>query len=676
VLVRAVGYDVGLGFGLIGAGLDLSGSPIACGDWGSYDTVTLYAKDLSTFPATHVPIADIAGDCPQPQIPGTFAFSWTGLRLVAGLDTTGGAKNLEFALWADTGATYTYTLAGALGTFSLTGPGSGAFVTGFGLRATTAPVHNMTGFVGAAVPIADGLTLENITWNGSADPTTSDELAFEGTSASSGGDSHSFESEPPLEFAVDVRVENAAGGAPANDVRIENLDAQGVTVTNPGTATVQLWRPTGTDRYWMRGTLDGTWAAAGIEPVVRDVPLRQIVPTRPGDAPEEWTPVTLKVTSPVDVLLSANAWSAAGSIALSGSGNSTWTVTGAGSVTRVLAGVYDSADGYTTTRHAAGEDVWGWGLYAYLDLNLTADVPATLTVTLTWNTNPSTGATITEDYTVEVAAGTATYRVDLLFPDGGGPTYYERAVQLDLAGFANGEYTLNACELAAAEDVYVKVAAAVEWSGLTLAADGSFPAYWWGENPIYSGSLTRKEEECAEFGGSSQTLGGCVRMDGTLAALVAELSRMEGVTAALATAAIDADLDDGSNVFANLTSADYLASWLHPEMTLRVAANATLRLRASMRFDQCILCPANTGQIVLPFREQIGMVLEALCVDGSGARAGAGFPMVARRSATGTPDPADPVIGSASTDASGFVSVPIPVGQVSASNFTTYLEGA
>jgi len=683
---RAVGYQtfihVTLANGLdVEFVVDPSGAVTDCGDWDTAATVELAYWAVfgfsENYAGRHVHDS-VSGACPQPYLEVDLSWSITGLRLIAGLDTTAGAKNLQYKLFSDENTTWELVVGATTYTTTGTTFGAATALTSLGVSFSTTVTRSMGGFVGSAIPLSDGLQIQNAVWNGSADPTTSDDLAFEGTSAAGSNDiAHTHTSEPPLEYGVDVRVENAAGGTPIRDVRVENVGGQGVTVANPGTGSVTLWRPGGTDRFWVAGTLDGVWASSGIEPVVRAVPLRQIVPKRPSGAPEQWTPLTLSVASPIEMLLSGDVWTKTGLVALSGVGNSTWTVTGAGTVSRALRATYDSADGYTRTLHAAGDDVWGAGLFSYLELSLTASVSATLTLTITYNTNPATGATATETYTLSVASGTQDVRVDMLFPDGGGPTYYERITNLSLSGFSNGTYTLNSCRLVADERVYVKVAAAVQWSGLTLAADGSFGAMWWGENPVYSGSDTRKEEECAEFGGAQQTLGGCVRMDGTLSSLATELNKMEGVTAIYSGAVIDADLTDGTNVFANLTSADYLASWLHAQMGLRVAPNAALPLAASMRFDQCILVPANAGQIVLPFRETIGMMLEAQCVDAANARAGAGFPMVARRSATGTPNPADPVIGGGATDASGFVSVPIPVGQVSGpADFYCYLEGA
>lgn len=681
---RAVSYDVpmhiqdarGNSFEL---GFDVSGAAIACGDWKSRGTVNLYAYSfgLGENYASRVTIGTTAGACPQPYIGIAVSWSVTGLRLIAGLTTPGGGRYLTYRLWSDSGTSWTLTVGGR--TITTAGAAGGTSLTSPTISFTDYVVNSMGApVIGTATPLSDGIKIENIVWNSEADPTTRDDLAYEGTTSTPGVVvAHTFTTKPPLKYDVDVRVEDAGGAAPAHTVLVANPAGQGVSVTNPNTGSANVWRPTGVNPGYVNGVLSGSWTDSGIDPVELDVPIRQIVPKRPSGGPEYWTPATLSIASPVDVLLSANNWSKTGSIALSGTGHSTWTVTGAGTVSRALAGVYAAADTYTTTKHTAGDDVFGWGLYSYLELNLTSSVSATLTLTITWNTNPATGATTTRAYTFTVTATTATYRIDLLFPDAATePDYFERVTNLSLAGFANGVYTLNSCQLVAVESAYVKHAQTFGWTGLAISQDGSFPSYWWGPNPVLAGAVLEKDDECAQFGGANQQLGGSVRMDGTIQDAMTELARMEGVTTTYSGATIAADLTDGTEIFGNLTGpANYDADWIHTQLSARVAPGATLNLDASIRFDGADLCPAAAGDILLPFRVTLGMMLEALCITAGGARAGAGFGMVARRSPTGTPDPSDPVIGSGTTDASGFVSVPIPVGQASGADFYAYLEG-
>ncbi len=75
------------------------------------------------------------------------------------------------------------------------------------------------------------------------------------------------------------------------------------------------------------------------------------------------------------------------------------------------------------------------------------------------------------------------------------------------------------------------------------------------------------------------------------------------------------------------------------------------------------------------WRAYLGTSLEAL-VTSSSARSGAGETVHARRSLTVVLHPTtDPVVGSGSTDASGFVAVPIRNGTVSGSDIYVYLTG-
>ncbi len=377
-------------------------------------------------------------------------------------------------------------------------------------------------------------------------------------------------------------------------------------------------------------------------------------------------------------LLSTNNWSKTDSIVLSGTGNSDWAVSGAGTVSRILAGTYAAADDYTTTKHTAGDDVFGWGLYSYLDVEITSDVAATLTLTVDYWGGPFWGGTVAKTYTLDVTSGTHTYRVDLVFPNEGGPDYQERAVTVGFSGFANGNYTMEGMTLVAVEDCYLKVQAigelgAPDQTGLVIAQDGSFPAYWWGPNNVYSGTIRRKDDECGYDGsgaGTNTREGGCVRMDDTVTAVATEWNRMEGMTVTYDGTGFDAALTDGANT---LTPTRY-ARWLHTLFGERTEPGDTGTLYASIPFEVVNLVPADAGTFTLPFILHIGMMLEALCVDAGGDRAPAGRTMIARRSATGTPDPADTAIGSGVTDGSGFVSVAIPTGTVSAAEFYAYLE--
>jgi hypothetical protein len=481
---------------------------------------------------------------------------------------------------------------------------------------------------------------------------------------------------PPLHYEATVRVENAGGGTPLQDVNVGAISAAEYdVVANPGSVTVTRWNATSDAIY---AQLAAPWTFSGITESISPLYCRSVRPRRPQHAPEDWSPMTYTIASPVSVLLSTNNWSKTGSIALSGTGNKTWAVTGAGTVSRTLKATYDGSDSYTTTKHAAGEDVWGWSLYSYLDVSITADVAATLTMTVYYVTSNDFLTTAARTYDVTTINGTTTVRTDLLFPNEGGPDYWERVLKIEFTGFSNGNYTLNSLSLVAVEDAYVKLmaqgsAATSPESGLVVSQDGSFPAYFWGPNA--SGD---KDEETGDDGtgaGTHSLNGGCVKMNSTITALATEWARMEGITTTYDGSVIAADLV--TDAYGTTIALTVSARWLHLALLRagRAPANAAQTLYASLPIDQVTLVPAPAGTFILPWVQHVGMMLEGLCVDGSGDRAAAGKTMIARRSATGTPAAGDVAIGSGVTDASGYVSVPIPTGLVSASQFYTYLEG-
>lgn len=662
-------------------GLDISGGAVSCPPWNSAGTVSLYVRRSADAYAARTVIDTASGACPQPRLTCPVTVAMTDLRLGFTLRyvTATGLYHAEYALFADSGSTVAVTVGGLTTTTSY---GTPTQVT------AGVEVHLLILFASSFMSLADGVKLTGVQWNGEADPGGDQSFDLRANSVLVGATYGAPDLYPPLKYVADVRVEDAGGSVPALTVRVGDTLGTGydTLVTNGNSATVNYWRWRDVaDESTINARIDGGYTEDGIATSEAFAPLRRLRPKRPSHAPEDWSPLEYVIASPVSVLLSTNNWTKTGSIALSGSGNSTWTVTGAGTVSRALAATYSSADGYTTTKHGAGEDVFGWSLYSYLALNLTANVSATLTVTLNYVTDNALGTTTARTYTIAVTATTATYRLDLLFPNEGGPDYWERVASITIDGFANGTYTLNSAELVAVEDAYVKAhsrktAATDTQSGLVIAQDGSFGAYFWGENVVLSGSIRKKDDETGHDGtGTPTTNGGCFRMNTTISALATEMSRMEGLTATYDGTGITADLTDADGnvcgfVDGVATPLTYAATWLHTVMRERAAAGATKTLYASLPIDDLTLCPLPAAALVLPYRTTLGMMLEALCVDGSGDRAAADFPMVARRSATGTPDPADPVIGSGVTDASGFVQVPIPTGLVGASQFYTYLS--
>ena len=186
-------------------------------------------------------------------------------------------------------------------------------------------------------------------------------------------------------------------------------------------------------------------------------------------APTTFNVGTVRINSPVSVLLSANVWVASsGDIVVSGGGGSTWTVNVVGSnVTRTLAESwrdwntpahpdFQAGDLYTTTKHdyfasGATDDAWGWGLYAYLDVNLTVPSSSTLVIRITWAVIRADNSIVTveREYT-KTWAVSGTQRIDLLFADmGDRPLYGERVDSIRVSGFNTGIYTLTSMKLVA-----------------------------------------------------------------------------------------------------------------------------------------------------------------------------------------------------------------------------------
>jgi hypothetical protein len=655
-------------------GLDTSGGFSVCGSQGTAGTVDLWRNSIGGVYASRTIIDTVTGACPQPFLTATVTVVMTGLRLGASIAYNVGSDltTLTYGLFADGSTVHTVDVAGDTETYTY-----GAVTqVDAQVECTLFALYNSS-FGSGTTSMADGFRIDNEIWNTEVNPThpnfsaslfSKDAPPFSATGI--------IASYPPLKYEAQVRVEDAGGGTPIRDVEVGQLaTSQTTIVANPGTTTETWW---GWTTFAIEARLDTPWTFSGITSSFVTVPVRRLKPLTPQSAPEDFAPITYVVDASVPVLLSTNNWSGTGSIVLSGTGNSDWAVSGAGTTSRTLAGTYDVSDDYTTTKHTAGNDVWGWGLYSYLDVELTSDTVATLTMTVNYRGVPSSATTYPRTYTLNVTSGTHTYRVDLPFPNEGGPDYWERAVSIDFSGFANGNYTMAGMTLVAVEDTYLKVQAigelgAPDQTGLVIACDGSFPAYWWGPNNIYSGTIRRKDDETGYDGTGASTNtqnGGCVRMDDTITAVATEWARMEGMTLTYDGTGIDAALTDGDG---NTLTPTRYARWLHTLFGERTTPGATGTLYASIPFEVVNLVPAAAGTFVLPFILHIGMMLEALCVDASSARASSGHTMFARRNATGTPAVGDTAIGSGVTDASGFVSVPIPTGLVAGSAFYTYL---
>lgn len=680
-----------------------TGSVIDCGDFESADTVELWAYDIfSSGYGGAILLDTVAGACPQPYLEVDVIATVTGLKLVSTFDAN---DKIRYRLWNDATVTWHLDVGGFV--MDYTGPVAGELLVTPYLR--TGPFRLVNPFATPPLPntLADGFVVENPIWNGDSDPTASDTIAISMYTTGGGGFSTfepAWHSYPPMKYEADVRVEDAAGTTPGNDVIVVGNGATVSTIVNPNTDAIVHWRWAGVDHIPVSGegsveaSLDGDWSVAGVNPFEEDlsVPVRQIKPKAPGSAPQSWNIGTYQIVSPQSILLSGVSFSGTGAVVLSASENRDWAVSGACVVTRALSESwrdwntpispdYQAADQFRATKFdayasGAADDRWGFGLYAYLDVTLTAPATGDVTMELTWVCAGPSPTTTTRTYTVPVTSGSNTYRVDLLFPnEPSHPFYGERVDTIKFYGMQNGTYHLTDIALVGDQDAYVKISKRLfsifAEDGIDVSMDGSFSVAHWGGN---LGGVKDDESGRFSFGGAPDTLeGGAIRMTSTIQAALVEWDLMEGMDVAYTGGTIAVDLTDGTNIWGNVVT--YPASWLHQVMGERANQNTSKPIAASVYCAGADLCPVDAGKIVIPFRQVIGMILEAQCYDNStGFRPSAGSTVTAKRSETGAESPSDTVLNTGTTDASGFVSIAIPAGTVGVDedDFYAYLEGA
>lgn len=487
-----------------------------------------------------------------------------------------------------------------------------------------------------------------------------------------------------------------------NPIAVDMDPRYGSQITTPytGTATARLntWDSTapaegslGSSTLTQRVVIDAAWAAAQDPPLHAldvGVPLRA-APKNPL-ARGTYQPLSVSFAASLAILQSANVWMAhAGPVVTSGSGGNTWTVSGGGAQVRrtlvekwrnwsglsglgIADPLYDPLRHWTTKRDyypdSPGQDVWSWGQYAWLEIGLTAPSAGTLTMTVTgahlnvsnaYSTQPglfsATAPGFTATYSVPVVAGANTVRVDLLFPNEGGPFYYGRVDTVTFSGMASGVYTLSTFRLVAVEQGYLKVDhdRLGNIGLIVVAQDGAFTF----------GNTTDdylKDDEIGEFGGAlpwklpATALSAPVR---TLAAMWEDLQRTEGFTATYSASASDAFLKDafGTRLYFLITGADAEASsYIEPLMPhARFGAGATMQAVCSVAVDE-IRIPNGIGAVMIYGRTVIGGVLEAqISRDGGTARAPVGVTARAVRTDTSA------TVASANADSSGYVTIPV-----------------
>jgi hypothetical protein len=492
------------------------------------------------------------------------------------------------------------------------------------------------------------------------------------------------------------------------------------SVPSSFTQTADMFAEDGADLPFVRAvgaaTLANPWLAAQtIRPYEAD---RTFVfegndpkdPTK--SAVTTWNVGTVRINSPLTMLLSPNVWVASsGDIIVSGAGGSTWTVGATGShVTRTLAESWrdwntpahpdeETDDNYTTTKHnyyasGATDDVWGWSLYAYLDVNLTVPSASVLTLRVSWAVilEDESIVTVNRSYT-KTWTVSGTQRIDLLYPDEGEkPFYGERVDSIRISGFNIGAYTLNSMELVADQDAYLKhgFRSFTDTGGVMLAQDGEFVFSQWNGDSIIDGTdadldglIDRtKDHQNGVFDYApdesdpvdTQSLGGAAGLalvpGVTLQQMFTELHRLEGLTATYDDTAFAPDAGDAlTDSFGNTITARR-AEWLRLNLPhTRVAKNTNVSLVARLvAADVHLVGGLLPAEQVIFQRNRLGMALEAQTRTAANARGGAGQTVTARAFFGGAPVGNDPSLGSGTTDASGFVTVPIRTGE--------YLDGS
>jgi hypothetical protein len=449
-------------------------------------------------------------------------------------------------------------------------------------------------------------------------------------------------------------------------------------------------------------------------------------PVDPNASKTSWSVGTITIASPVSVLQSATAWTVMnGTVTVGGTSTvPTFLVTvGPARVERLfysdwrdwnnpVSGLYQPTDLYTATKRtayatSATNDVWGWGLYAYLDVDMTCPAvggPHVLAFEVDWAVVSDLGATIdtiTTTYSpVTFTDGArSTQRIDLLFPVEYRdiPYYGERVDAVRIVGLqvAGGAYTLHSISLVADQQAYAKIGGQLFYAtdgvpiygGVVLAQDASMPSSLWGLDYPLTGD--RNGDGYPDHRGDDQNgrflvnevgysfLGHAQAMEkNTLLTAFAELSLMEGVTATYSATAIDAAFTDTFGAVLDAPSAFRPATWFVPTLPhARITKNVAYTVLAQLVVTDIALPNglSSTSDLIVYERARLGMAIEALALSTSDTRAAPGGTVNARASFSGSPAPGDLLLATAVTDASGFVTLPIRTGLIGGVEFWAYL---
>lgn len=458
-------------------------------------------------------------------------------------------------------------------------------------------------------------------------------------------------------------------------------------------------------------------------------------PRTPGAAsPSDYSAGSITIAASLSVLQSANVWAitlGAGTVG----GTATvpiFTITSApASVERNLAeswrdwntaasGDYQAADLYTATKRdsyasGASDDRWGWSLYAYLDLDLT--VPAgddtELAIAVTWAYPVTAGTPGTID-TIEVTySGTLSFpagarntrRVDLMFPveNQSRPFYGERVDKIRLIGLKAGNTTVHAINLVTDEDAYITLSgrsetlpdSTIRYTGIVIAQDGAAPSLLFGQDQSIVPTSDSDADGFTDARGDHQNgrmiengvtnvlLGKAPGMrSATIAAALAELNRIEGITASYSDTAIDAALTDadgnelGFDAFSNPSPVPRSADFFLPTLPAdRITAGVAYDVRAQFVVSGVVIpCGLQASQMRIFQRNHLGQTLEGLATDADYNRHGSGVNVYARGYTGGAPGSGDTLLdGPEATDASGYVVLYVRTGTIGGVPFNAYL---
>lgn len=551
---------------------------------------------------------------------------------------------------------------------------------------------------------------------------------------------------PPWRWSVDTAALDSAGLAVNADVSYNAVASTtphvfSVTEEIQGTTTSTVARQVGI------ATLADPWYnAQTIRPYGTAFTLEGNRPKDPAQgAVTTWDVGTLTIASPLTVLLGTNAWATdSGTVIIGGTSTvPTFNVTTAPAVVHrdlkshwrnwntVADPLYQGLDQYTATKHnayptgATTPDVWGWGLYRYLDVDLTVPADCDLALTVTWAVlldpvqsptalgNPApTIVTDTRTYSpVHFTAGRSTQRLDLMFPvEVGRPWYGERVDRVQLVGLQLGNHTLHSLKLTTAENAYLTIVdqqttddLQVVFGGVTIAQDGQMAHCHWGRDralPAVGGETDTDGDGYGDYAKDHQNglmgyaatssgiaaekhTGGAFGMSlssssHTMQNVFTELNLLEGLTATYNDANIAAAFTDGTNSI-TLRFAGYLQP-NHPYA--RVAAGAAYTVLARLVVTDVALASGRTTTASMRFfqRVRLGALVEALAVDASENAVGAGSTLTAKQYVGAAPTGSDPTWATGTTDVSGFAVLTGGAGQVlesgSRTEFSLVLEGS